>query len=133
MESRIVARGVMPNKGNGKGGLQPPASGTHKFLSLRLREEDAVRRTLIIQRTGYKGSKEDRYHGAGYCGYLEECHLSGIVGSNNFARHGKGNLLDLALSKSNNVIALTIQDNGQGFDVENVQKGVGLESMRERV
>jgi signal transduction histidine kinase len=42
-------------------------------------------------------------------------------------------LLDLALSKSNNVIALTIQDNGQGFDVENVQKGGGLESMRERV
>ena len=26
-----------------------------------------------------------------------------------------------------------IRDNGQGFDVENVQKGLGLESMRERV
>jgi signal transduction histidine kinase len=28
---------------------------------------------------------------------------------------------------------LGIRDNGQGFDVGNVQKGLGLESMRERV
>jgi len=52
---------------------------------------------------------------------------------NNFARHGKGDRVDLSLSRSNGVLALTIRDNGQGFDVETAQKGVGLESMRERV
>jgi signal transduction histidine kinase len=28
---------------------------------------------------------------------------------------------------------LVIRDNGQGFDIENVQKGLGLESMKERI
>ena len=40
---------------------------------------------------------------------------------------------DISLSKSDSTLALTIQDNGQGFDRGKVQKGVGLESMRERV
>ena len=52
---------------------------------------------------------------------------------NNFAKHGKGDRIELSLSKSDNILTLTIQDNGQGFDVEKVQKGLGLESMRERV
>jgi signal transduction histidine kinase len=52
---------------------------------------------------------------------------------NNFAKHGKGNLVELSLSRSNHTFVLMIRDNGQGFDVENVQKGLGLESMRERV
>jgi len=52
---------------------------------------------------------------------------------NNFARHGKGNSVDLSLTKSDGTFALTIRDNGQGFDVEKAQKGLGLESMRERV
>jgi PAS domain S-box-containing protein len=52
---------------------------------------------------------------------------------NNFARHGKGDLVAMSLSKSNNTFVLMIRDNGQGFDVENVEKGLGLESMRERV
>lgn len=52
---------------------------------------------------------------------------------NNFAKHGKGNRVDLSLSKLNGAFALTILDNGQGFDVENARKGLGLESMRERV
>jgi hypothetical protein len=51
----------------------------------------------------------------------------------NFAKHGKGNLLELSLLKSDNTLHLKIQDNGQGFDVEKVPKGLGLESMRERV
>jgi glucose-6-phosphate-specific signal transduction histidine kinase len=40
---------------------------------------------------------------------------------------------DISLSKSDSTLALTSQDNGQGFDRGKVQKGVGLESMRERV
>jgi len=52
---------------------------------------------------------------------------------NNFARHGRGTLVELSLLKSGDTLQLGIQDNGQGFDMERVQKGLGLESMRERV
>jgi signal transduction histidine kinase len=52
---------------------------------------------------------------------------------NNFAKHGKGDFVDLSLWKSGNALHLRIQDNGQGFDMGGVQKGMGLESMRERV
>jgi signal transduction histidine kinase len=52
---------------------------------------------------------------------------------NNFAKHGKGDRVELSLVKSESTFAFTIQDNGQGFDVENAPKGLGLESMRERV
>jgi len=52
---------------------------------------------------------------------------------NNFAKHGRGNLVELSLLKSGDTLHLRIQDNGQGFDVGKVQKGLGLESMRERV
>jgi len=52
---------------------------------------------------------------------------------NNFAKHGKGDRVDLSLSKSDRNFALMIRDNGQGFNVAKAQRGLGLESMRERV
>jgi signal transduction histidine kinase len=52
---------------------------------------------------------------------------------NNFAKHGKGNSVSLSLWKSGNSLHLRIKDNGQGFAIGKVQKGLGLESMRERV
>ena len=52
---------------------------------------------------------------------------------NNFARHGKGDRVEVSLSKSDGTFSFVIRDNGQGFDVENAKKGLGLESMRERV
>jgi PAS domain S-box-containing protein len=52
---------------------------------------------------------------------------------NNFAKHGKGDWVALSLWKSGNGLHLRIKDNGQGFDLGKVQKGLGLESMRERV
>jgi len=51
----------------------------------------------------------------------------------NFAKHGNGDRVDLSLSKTDKTFALMIRDNGQGFDVEKAEKGLGLESMRERV
>ncbi len=41
--------------------------------------------------------------------------------------------MDLSLSKSDGILALTIRDNGRGFDVEKTERGLGLESMQERV
>jgi len=52
---------------------------------------------------------------------------------NNFVKHGRGDLIELSLFKSGGVLHLRIQDNGQGFDMQKVEKGLGLESMRERV
>jgi two-component system NarL family sensor kinase len=41
--------------------------------------------------------------------------------------------VELSLLKSGDALYLRIQDNGQGFDVGKVEKGLGLESMQERV
>jgi signal transduction histidine kinase len=41
--------------------------------------------------------------------------------------------VEVSLFKSEGTFSLVIRDNGQGFDVETAQKGLGLESMRERV
>ena len=57
---------------------------------------------------------------------------------NNIAKHSKANSVNLLLQKTNAVIELGIQDNGQGFDLEEASsrkgsaKGLGLDSMRER-
>lgn len=57
---------------------------------------------------------------------------------NNIAKHSKAGCVCLSLRKIDNKIELTIQDNGQGFDVtethtiDGSRKGLGLTSMRER-
>jgi signal transduction histidine kinase len=52
---------------------------------------------------------------------------------NNFAKYGKGDRVVVSLSKSDETFSFVIRDNGQGFDVEKAERGLGLESMRERV
>jgi signal transduction histidine kinase len=57
---------------------------------------------------------------------------------NNIAKHSKADLITLSLRKTDGPIELTVQDNGHGFDVEEIfsmesyKKGLGLGSMRER-
>jgi PAS domain S-box-containing protein len=51
---------------------------------------------------------------------------------NNVAKHSKASHMDLSLQKTNRAIELSIRDNGQGFDLETVQKGMGLSTMIER-
>jgi len=57
---------------------------------------------------------------------------------NNIAKHSKADLVTLSLRKTGDPIELTIQDNGQGFNVESLfsmksyKRGLGLSSMRER-
>ena len=51
---------------------------------------------------------------------------------NNIAKHGQSSLVNLSLRKEDGKIQLMIQDNGQGFDLETVRKGLGLSTMRER-
>jgi len=57
----------------------------------------------------------------------------------NISRHSRAELVNFSLRKDNNAVELTIEDNGDGFDVlavlseNNNSKGLGLTSMRERV
>jgi PAS domain S-box-containing protein len=57
---------------------------------------------------------------------------------NNIAKHSKANLVRLSIGKKGDNIELTIQDNGMGFNLEEIlaqewpQRGLGLTSMRER-
>ena len=57
---------------------------------------------------------------------------------NNISKHSKANLITLSLRKNNGTVELTVQDNGEGFDVGKIlstkspRKGLGLGNMRER-
>jgi signal transduction histidine kinase len=51
---------------------------------------------------------------------------------NNIAKHSKADLVRLSLRKIEDRIELSIEDNGGGFNLENIRRGLGLTSMRER-
>ncbi|RPJ11133.1 MAG: PAS domain S-box protein, partial [Deltaproteobacteria bacterium] len=56
---------------------------------------------------------------------------------NNIAKHSQADCVCLSLQKNHRAIELTIQDNGQGFDLtetlsDDPRKGLGLISMKER-
>jgi signal transduction histidine kinase len=57
---------------------------------------------------------------------------------NNIAKHSKADLVRLSLRKRDDRMELVLQDNGRGFDLEDIHsrrttvKGLGLTSMRER-
>ena len=59
-------------------------------------------------------------------------------GLNNVAKHSEADLVLLSLRKRNKRIEMAIEDNGLGFDldevlsVENSRRGLGLASMKER-
>lgn len=52
---------------------------------------------------------------------------------NNAIKHANATNINVQLMIENGVIALTVQDNGTGFDPETVTLGVGLENIRTRV
>jgi len=51
---------------------------------------------------------------------------------NNIAKHSKASLVHLSLQKVGDRVELTIQDNGRGFKTDEIAKGFGLSTMRER-
>jgi signal transduction histidine kinase len=57
-------------------------------------------------------------------------------GFNNMAKHSGGDRISVTLEKNSDSIALSIEDNGRGYDPEEVRrryhKGMGLTSMKER-
>ena len=51
----------------------------------------------------------------------------------NVARHSKADKVTVELQTDENAVILTVADNGTGFDSKHVAKGVGLDSMQERL
>jgi len=57
---------------------------------------------------------------------------------NNIAKHSNADLVSLSLRKKEGRIELTVQDNGMGFEIQEIlsqersKRGLGLTSMRER-
>ncbi len=55
-------------------------------------------------------------------------------GLSNIARHSKATLVQVVLTLNDETVALSVVDNGQGFDTtRNGHAGVGLTSMQERM
>ena len=50
----------------------------------------------------------------------------------NIARHARANTVWLSLSQKDNALHIEVRDNGQGFMVNTVQKGMGLSNLHER-
>jgi signal transduction histidine kinase len=51
----------------------------------------------------------------------------------NVARHSKAGKTWVTLASENNHVTLTVRDNGIGYDPTRIKKGVGLDSMQERL
>ena len=51
---------------------------------------------------------------------------------NNVARHSGAGRVDLALGPANGVLELRVRDDGQGFELDGVELGLGLNGMAER-
>jgi NarL family two-component system sensor histidine kinase LiaS len=52
----------------------------------------------------------------------------------NIARHSQASLVQITLNVTDETISLSVQDNGQGFDLTHLEhRGVGLHSMQERM
>jgi signal transduction histidine kinase len=51
----------------------------------------------------------------------------------NVARHSKATRVSVTLANENDEVKLIVEDNGTGFDPDNAVKGVGLDSMSERL
>ena len=51
----------------------------------------------------------------------------------NVARHSKADRVTVELKAENDAVALTIEDTGVGVDAKQIAKGIGLDSMQERL
>lgn len=54
---------------------------------------------------------------------------------NNIIKHAQANKVIVQLSKNNNELNITVEDNGKGFDVNNIalKKGIGLKNVADRL
>ena len=51
----------------------------------------------------------------------------------NIYKHANASLVEISFSLKNNVICITIKDNGSGFDINKSKKGIGIKNITSRV
>ncbi|MBC7509260.1 MAG: sensor histidine kinase [Ferruginibacter sp.] len=51
---------------------------------------------------------------------------------NNAAKYSEASMLELIVKESNQLLEITLSDNGKGFDAESVKRGNGLDNMQKR-
>ncbi|MBX2960720.1 MAG: sensor histidine kinase, partial [Flavobacteriales bacterium] len=52
---------------------------------------------------------------------------------NNSIKHSKATTVSILIQLKNNILQLTYEDNGVGFDANNIKKGIGLNSLNSRI
>ena len=52
---------------------------------------------------------------------------------NNVIRHAGASTVDISVVRENDMIRGTIEDNGKGFDTQNLEEGLGLKNIRTRI
>jgi signal transduction histidine kinase len=52
---------------------------------------------------------------------------------NNILKHARARQADISLFRQNGFLALTVQDDGQGFSLENQKDGIGLQNIQSRL
>ena len=52
---------------------------------------------------------------------------------NNAVKHAHADRIDIQLMQEEGQVTLTVSDNGRGLDTENLQGGIGLQNIRERI
>lgn len=65
----------------------------------------------------------------------QQLHLYRIIqeGTNNILRHAGASLANISLQRQDNLVYLTIKDNGKGFPLQRLKPGMGLSSIANRV
>ncbi len=106
-----------------------PAALEGKGLAEALREyvDDWARQTGIAANL--------RVHGERALPLLVEQTLFRVAQEalSNTVRHSAATSIEVSLTYDNETVTLTLTDNGRGFDAAKVKKGVGMDSMRERM
>jgi NarL family two-component system sensor histidine kinase LiaS len=136
----------------------PPAARLHLIEAEQLAQQSGVELSLLIHELrpialGDKGlaeaiqsyaadwsrqskiAAEVRTRGAGALAPAAEHALVRVTQEAlaNVARHSHATAVTLALELADDAATLTIADNGRGFDASTTSRGVGLDSMRERL
>lgn len=62
----------------------------------------------------------------------KEIYLIAQEALNNALRHARATRVQIQLTRQNQQLELTVQDNGTGFQLDNVSEGMGLRNMRTR-
>jgi signal transduction histidine kinase len=52
---------------------------------------------------------------------------------NNVVKHSTANFVSVVISKQNNFVSLIFEDNGKGFDQDQIKKGIGMTSLSSRL